>query len=131
MMVTAVTFLDRKWPRLRRDDDVILRAQDHVGRIDDTRWMDLSDDELTARVAAELAVLLPRFTTPDASLVQRWPSGLPQYYAGHDAMVANAKAAAASMRLALCGIAYDGVGVPAGIGSGRRAAREALAMIED
>ena len=26
MMVTAVTFLDRKWPRLVRDDDVILRA---------------------------------------------------------------------------------------------------------
>jgi len=128
MMVTAVTFLDRKWPRLRRDDDVILRA--HVGRIDDTRWMDMGDDELTSRVAAELAVLLPRFTTSDSSLVQRWPSGLPQYYAGHDALVTDAKAAAATMRLALCGIAYDGVGVPAGIGSGRRAAREVLAMLE-
>ena len=128
MMVTAVTFLDRKWPRLRRDDDVILRA--HVGRIDDARWMDMNDDELTSRVAAELAVILPRFSTPDASLVQRWPFALPQYYPGHEAKVAEAKAAAATMRLALCGIAYDGVGVPAGVGSGRRAAREALAMIE-
>ena len=33
MMTTAVTFLDRKWPHLRREDDVLLRV--HVGRIDD------------------------------------------------------------------------------------------------
>jgi len=39
MMVTAVTFLDRKWPHLRRDDDVLLRA--HVGRIDDLRWTEM------------------------------------------------------------------------------------------
>ena len=58
MMVTAVTFLDRKWPRLAREDDVILRA--HVGRIDDARFAELSDEALTQRVAEELAMLLPR-----------------------------------------------------------------------
>jgi protoporphyrinogen oxidase len=31
-----------------------------------------------------------------------------------------------SIRVALAGNAYDGVGVPASIGSGRRAARETL-----
>jgi protoporphyrinogen/coproporphyrinogen III oxidase len=124
MMVTAVTFLDRKWPRLVREDNVILRA--HVGRIDDTRFMELSDDELTHRVAEELTVLLPRFGAPAETLVQRWPEGLPQYRVGHHERVARARTAAARYSLALAGNAYDGVGIPASIGSGRRAARDVL-----
>ncbi len=129
MMVTALTFLDRKWPHLRSNDDVLLRA--HVGRIDDERWAQMSDEELTERVASEMRVLLPRFEDTFSSVVQRWPAGLPQYYLGHDTMVTNAKAAAAAIRVALCGNAYDGVGIPASIGSGRRAGRNALDMIRD
>ena len=129
MMVTALTFLDRKWPHLRHDDDVLLRA--HVGRIDDERWSQMSDDELTERVVSEMRVLLPRFEGPFTSVVQRWPSGLPQYYLGHDTMVKNAMSAAATLRVALCGNAYDGVGIPASIGSGRRAGREASDLIGD
>jgi protoporphyrinogen/coproporphyrinogen III oxidase len=127
MMVTALTFLDRKWPRLRLDDDVLVRA--HVGRIDDERWAQLSDDELTARIANEMRVLLPRLGDTFLSVVQRWPSGLPQYYLGHDTLVTNARAAAATIRVALCGNAYDGVGIPASIGSGRLAGTAALDMI--
>jgi oxygen-dependent protoporphyrinogen oxidase len=129
MMVTALTFLDRKWPHLRRDDDVLLRA--HVGRIDDERWVQSSDEELTERVAAELRVLLSKFDDTFSSVVQRWPAGLPQYYLGHDTLVTNANAAAATIRVALCGNAYDGVGIPASIGSGRRAGSAALDMIRD
>jgi protoporphyrinogen oxidase len=44
-------------------------------------------------------------------------------------MVTNAKAAAATIRVALCGNAYDGVGIPASIGSGRRAGRAAIDMV--
>jgi oxygen-dependent protoporphyrinogen oxidase len=128
MMVTAVTLLDRKWPRLRRDDDVVLRA--HVGRIDDDRSGSMDDETLTARVADELAILLPRFAHPTESRVQRWPAGLPQYYVGHAKLVADAKAAAATIGVALCGITYDGVGVPAGVGSGRRAANEVLQLLQ-
>jgi oxygen-dependent protoporphyrinogen oxidase len=127
MMTTAVTFLDRKWPHLRRDGDVLLRS--HVGRIDDDRWSDMSDEILVARVSAELGVLLASFGIPNEALVQRWPEALPQYYLGHDVMVTEAKAAAASLGVALSGNAYDGVGIPASIGSGRRAGREALEML--
>jgi oxygen-dependent protoporphyrinogen oxidase len=129
MMVTALTFLDRKWVHLRLDDDVLVRA--HVGRIDDERWTQMSDEELTERVSSEMRVLLPSFENVASSVVQRWPIGLPQYFLGHDTMVANAKAAAATIRVALCGNAYDGVGVPASIGSGRRAGAAALDMIRD
>jgi len=127
LMTTAVTFLDRKWPRLARDEDVIFRA--HVGRIDDERWLALSDEELVERVSSELRVLLPRLGTVRATRVQRWPHGLAQYYVGHDVLVAKAKQAAAQLHAALAGSAYDGVGIPASIGSGRRAAREVLGFL--
>jgi oxygen-dependent protoporphyrinogen oxidase len=129
MMVTAVTLLDRKWPGRAREEDVVLRA--HVGRSDDTRWMEMSDDGLVRRVGDELGVLLPRFGSPSDSLVQRWPNGLPQYHVSHEVRVQRARAASARLAVALCGNAYDGVGVPASIGSGRRAAREVLALINE
>jgi protoporphyrinogen/coproporphyrinogen III oxidase len=127
MMVTAVTFLDRKWPRLRLDDDVLLRA--HVGRSDDSRWSELNDDELIRRVADELAVLLPAWNSPRESLVQRWPLGLPQYRLGHERLVEEARVASSHYAVTLAGNAYDGVGVPASIGSGRRAARDVMGLV--
>lgn len=127
MMVTAVTFLDRKWPRLRRDEDVLLRA--HVGRSDDARWSELNDDELIRRVSNELAVLLPKWSSPSESLVQRWPLGLPQYRVGHERLVEQARIASANYSVTLAGNAYDGVGVPASIGSGRRAALDVTGLI--
>jgi oxygen-dependent protoporphyrinogen oxidase len=127
MMTTAVTFLDRKWPHLRRDDDVLVRA--HVGRIDDLRWSELSDEQLIARVADELGILLGTFGTPNEAIVQRWLNGLPQYYLGHETMVASARHGAATLGVTLCGNAYDGVGIPASVGSGRRAGREALEIV--
>jgi oxygen-dependent protoporphyrinogen oxidase len=127
MMVTAITLLDRKWPRLERDGDVLLRA--HVGRSDDARWMALSDEDLVTRVTSELGVLLPGFSMPAESLVQRWQPGLPQYYVGHHKVVERARAAGAPLALALAGNSYDGVGVPASIGSGRAAATEIRARL--
>jgi protoporphyrinogen/coproporphyrinogen III oxidase len=127
MMVTAVTFLDRKWPRLRLDEDVLLRA--HVGRSDDSRWSELNDDELIGRVTDELAVLLPTWGSPRESLVQRWPLGLPQYRVGHERLVEQARVASSHYAVTLAGNPYDGVGVPASIGSGRRAARDVMRLI--
>jgi oxygen-dependent protoporphyrinogen oxidase len=65
--------------------------------------------------------------TPSQSLVQRWPEGLPQYRVGHGQLIERARDAAATFGFALAGNAYDGVGVPASVGSGRRAARALLA----
>lgn len=126
MMTTAVTFLDRKWPRLRREDDVLLRV--HVGRIDDPRWAEMSDEQLVARAGAELHVLTSAAAPLDA-LVQRWPDELPQYYVGHESMVKRARAAASAIGVTLCGSSYDGVGIPASVGSGRRAGLDALELL--
>lgn len=124
LMVTAITLLDRKWPRLAREGETLLRA--HVGRSDDLRWCEMSDDELTERVGAELRFILGRFDAPSETMVQRWPEGLPQYHVGHDVMVRSARQAARVLGVVLAGNAYDGVGVPACIGSGRLAGRDLL-----
>ena len=59
---------------------------------------------------------------PLDSHVQRWGGALPQYAVGHLDRVARIRAAVAQRRgLAVCGAAYDGVGIPAVIGSARRA----------
>ncbi len=127
MLVTALTFLDRKWAHLHRDEDVILRA--HVGRIDDRRFEEFDDDALVARVVEEVRLILASTGDPLATMVQRWPEGLPQYYVGHDRLVGAAKAAASRAGIELAGSTYDGVGIPASIGSGRRAGASALARL--
>ena len=54
--VTACTFLDRKWPHLARDGEVLLRAS--LGRIDDIRAEEWSDGEVVERAWEELGALL-------------------------------------------------------------------------
>jgi protoporphyrinogen/coproporphyrinogen III oxidase len=127
MMTTAITFLDRKWEHLRRDGEVVLRA--HVGRIDDRRSEVVGDDALVERVRRELTTVLGSLGVTRAARVQRWPRGLPQYYVGHQELVARSRHALAPYALRLAGSAYDGVGIPASIGSGRRAAREILDLL--
>ena len=127
MMTTAITFLDRKWIHLQREGEVLLRA--HVGRSDDRRSEVLGDDSLIDRVLREITTILGRVGTPIATRVQRWPHGLPQYYVGHQEVVARARHVLTPLTLRLAGNAYDGVGIPASIGSGRRAAEEVRALL--
>ena len=74
---------------------------------------------------ADLADAVGLRATPVDTHVQRWGGGLPQYAVGHLDRVARIRAAVAAVPgLAVCGAAYDGVGVPAVIGSARRAVAE-------
>jgi oxygen-dependent protoporphyrinogen oxidase len=100
-----------------------------VGRIDDRRHVTMGDDELAARVDAELATILPAWPGGGERMVARWPDALAQYRLGHAALVARARRAAAAISVALAGAAYDGVGIPASIGSGRRGAVDALGFL--
>jgi oxygen-dependent protoporphyrinogen oxidase len=124
MVTTAVTFLDRKWAHLHDPQLALVRV--HTGRIDDGRAVAMSDDELVSRVHAELAQIFETWPEAVETRVQRWPHALPQYFPLHRTMVSAARAALAPHGIFLGGMAYDGVGIPASIGSGRRAGREAL-----
>ncbi len=125
LLVTAGTFLDVKWPHLRRDGTVLLRAS--VGRFGDRRAERLGDDELSARVAAELGAILSVPAPPSATMVTRWPAIFPQYKVGHLLRVSGIEAAVRRLpALAVAGSPYRGVGIPACVGSGRAAARDLL-----
>ncbi len=125
LLVTAGTFLDVKWPHLRRDGTVLLRAS--VGRFGDRRAEQLGDDELTARVTAELGAILSVSTPPSATMVTWWPAVFPQYKVGHLLRVSGIEAAVRRLpALAVAGSSYRGVGIPACVGSGRTAARDLL-----
>ncbi len=123
--VTACTFLDRKWPHLARDGEVLLRAS--LGRIDDARWQHWTDEEVIAHAWEELAVLMGLAGDPLESTVVRHANGLPQYRVHHLLRTAGVESAVARLGgLMVAGAAYHGVGIPACAASGRAAARALL-----
>ena len=81
-----------------------------------------SDEELVASSLADLAEAIGLTARPVDTHVQRWGGGLPQYALGHLDRVARIRAGVARVPgLAVCGAAYDGIGIPACIASARKA----------
>jgi oxygen-dependent protoporphyrinogen oxidase len=123
--VTACTYLDRKWPNLARDGEVLLRAS--LGRVDDTRAEAWTDAEVAERAWQELDELWGLSGRPEESIVSRYPRALPQYRVHHLLRAAGVEAAAARLSgMAVAGAAYRGVGIPACVASGRAAAHTLL-----
>ncbi|WP_270890001.1 protoporphyrinogen oxidase [Pedococcus sp. 5OH_020] len=123
--IKASTFSSSKWSWTAEaaDDLSFLRAS--VGRYGETSDLQRPDTELVAIAVAEVSEALghqlPRIVD---SHVQRWGGALPQYTVGHvDRVERIRRATQALPGLALAGAAYEGVGVPACIASGRAAAR--------
>jgi oxygen-dependent protoporphyrinogen oxidase len=122
--VKAVTISSQKWPGTP-PGLTLLRAS--VGRIGDTRLLQLEAGELVGVVRDDLVRLTGITAAPIDSLVTRWGGGLPQYAVGHAERVVRIRTAVEAVPgLAVCGAAYDGVGIPACIGSARRAADHVL-----
>jgi len=89
------------------------------------------DRELTAIAGADLAAASGVTGAPVASRVSRWGGGLPQYTVGHLDRVARIRAAVAGQPgLAVCGAAYDGIGIPACIATARLAATQVRTYLE-
>ncbi|OJF09398.1 protoporphyrinogen oxidase [Couchioplanes caeruleus subsp. caeruleus] len=131
-LVKAATFFTRKWPHLARaDGPVIVRAS--LGRAGEEERLRHDDAVLAAAAHAELGRLAGgELPPPVASWVQRWGGGLPQYAPGHLDRVARARAALSGRPgLALAGAAYDGVGIPACVASGEKAADDVLIHLEE
>ena len=80
------------------------------------------------QVAAEVDELLTQLA--GKGVVTRWGGALPQYAVGHLERVARIKSALAAVPgLVACGAAFDGVGIPACIGSGEGAATQILGQL--
>ncbi len=122
--VKAVTFSSVKWPHLG-EDLVILRCS--VGRLGEEHLLQREDAELVALGMAEMSEVMGVRELPVDSRVTRWGGALPQYAVGHLDRVARIRAAVAGQPgLALCGAAFDGIGIPACIATARTAAARIL-----
>ena len=98
-----------------------------LGRVGEETTLQRPDAELVAASLADLREATGLAAAPVDAHVQRWGGGLPQYEVGHLDRVARVKAAVTAVPgLAVCGAAYDGVGIAACIASGRAAARDIL-----
>jgi oxygen-dependent protoporphyrinogen oxidase len=132
--VKATTFSTVKWPHLAgttepgREPLEIVRCS--VGRIGEEALLQRADDELVALAAAELAAATGVRGGPAATRVTRWGGALPQYTVGHLDRVATIRATVGAQRgLAICGAAYDGVGIPACVATARTAASQVMAFL--
>ncbi|RYB92553.1 FAD-dependent oxidoreductase [Nocardioides glacieisoli] len=121
--IKAATFSFAKWGWVRDlggPDVVVLRTS--LGRHREEGTLQATDEGLVRVSLADLGALAGITARPVDTHVQRWGGALPQYAVGHVDRVARIRAAVADLPgLALCGAAYDGVGIPAVIGSARRA----------
>ncbi len=123
----AMTFSSHKWPGVGSESGVLLlRAS--LGRAGEEWALQREDAELVALVRRELGEVTGLAAEPVASHVQRWGGALPQYAVGHPRRVARIREAVRQVPgLAVCGASYDGVGIPACIGSAHSAADRVLA----
>jgi len=126
--VKALTYSTSKWPHLAGRAVAVLRAS--VGRYGEERVLHRDDADLVVLVTAELAGLVGVEEPALATRVTRWGGGLPQYAVGHVDRVRRIRAAVARVPgLAVCGAAYEGVGVPACIRSGQAAGGRVLSHL--
>lgn len=123
--VLAVSFTSVKFPRRAPSGTVLMRV--FVGGATQPELFDLDDEALAALVLDELAELLGVRGTPLLLEIARHPRGMPQYTLGHlDRVAAIRRLLDRHPGLALAGNAFDGVGVPDCIRSGREAADRLL-----
>lgn len=124
--VKAVTFSSAKWAHLGGADAVIIRCS--IGRYGDATELQRDEPELVAMAITELTSYAGFRGAPIDSRVSRWGGGLPQYAVGHLDRVASIRSAVGAVPgLAVCGASYDGVGIPACIATGQKAAAQILA----
>jgi oxygen-dependent protoporphyrinogen oxidase len=120
--IKASTFSFAKWAWVRELDPDVVVLRTSLGRQGEEATLQAADEGLVRVSLADLAALAGITARPVDSHVQRWGGGLPQYAVGHLDRVARIRAAVGGHPgLAVCGAAYDGVGIPAVIGSARRA----------
>jgi protoporphyrinogen/coproporphyrinogen III oxidase len=128
--VKAVTFSTVKWPHLQKDNPGVHLVRCSVGRLGEDAVLQRDDAELAALAAADLADATGVRGDPVDVRVTRWGGGLPQYSVGHLDRVAAIRAAVAAVPgLAVCGAAYEGVGIPACIATAKLAADQVLAWL--
>ncbi len=121
--VKAVTATSTKWGWYAEAAPGVVLLRASVGRYGEQETLQRDDHEIIESVRRDLGDVIGIAARPVDARVTRWGGSLPQYAVGHLVLVEAIRAGVAALpALAVCGAAYDGVGIPACIASGRRAA---------
>jgi oxygen-dependent protoporphyrinogen oxidase len=119
--MAACTFVGTKFSHRAPEDKIILRC--FFGGIGDEAILSESDTSISTIAREELRRILGLTATPVFTKIARWPRSMAQYTVGHGARIAEIKSRAGSIPgLHLAGNAYDGIGIPDCVRSGRQAA---------
>ena len=125
--VKAATYSFQKWDWVREAADGLVLMRTSIGRHREEHQLQVADEELLERSLRDLHEAIGLTVRPVDWHVQRWGGGLPQYAVGHLDRVRRIRAAVAGVPgLAVCGAAYDGLGLPACIASAEAAARQVI-----
>ena len=113
-----------------RQSFVVIRAS--LGRFGEPEALAHDDDELVRLAARDLYKIAGVTPRPIASKVTRWDNALPQYTVGHRARMARVREVLVDTPgISVCGAAYDGVGIPACIGSAQFAAGQVASYLAE
>jgi oxygen-dependent protoporphyrinogen oxidase len=124
-LLVAGTFVGAKFPYRVPDGIVVLRC--FVGGAGQEAVLEFSDSEILRRVQGELQGLLGWTAQPLFTRISRWHRAMAQYTVGHGARLAAISERLESLPgLYLAGNAYEGIGVPDCIRTGRQAASQVL-----
>ncbi|MCX5385508.1 protoporphyrinogen oxidase [Streptomyces sp. NBC_00083] len=121
--VKAATFLSNKWDWQAKaaPGHFLLRAS--VGRAGEEHLLERTDRHLVRAALHDLHHAVGAIGEPVAARVTRWDRGLPQYTVGHAERTARIREDLARLSgLAVCGAAYEGVGIAACVATGLAAA---------
>ena len=128
--VKAATYSFQKWDWVREAGDGVVLVRTSVGRYREEHQLQVDDAELVERSLADLHDAVGVGVRPVDAHVQRWGGGLPQYAVGHLDRVRRIREAVGRVPgLAVCGAAYDGLGLPACIASAEAAAGQVLLQL--
>jgi oxygen-dependent protoporphyrinogen oxidase len=125
--IKASTFSFAKWEWVRAageaSDEPVRLLRCSLGRHREEQVLQRSDEELVALALDDLAGAIGLLGPPVDAHVQRWGGALPQYAVGPLDLVSAVRSEIEGVAgLAVCGSAYDGVGIPACIASAHVAA---------
>lgn len=133
LTIKAATFSSAKWAWLDRAVPEVVYLRASLGRAGEVAVLQRDDADLVHTALTDLRTVLgPDLPDPVDAHVQRWGGALPQYAVGHLARIQAVREAVVTLpALGLAGAAYEGVGIPACVASGRRAARQVLADLRE
>lgn len=135
--VKAATYSYAKWDWVRSagaskaagEELLVMRCS--IGRQGEEHVLQVEDEDLVQQALVDLCDAIGVSVRPVDWHVQRWGGALPQYAVGHlDRVRHIRRAVAREPGLAVCGAAYDGLGIPACVASAHRAAEQVAEALE-